>query len=317
MCELRVIRLTLSLLAAGGAARAQSATVWRDSAQRLSVHLLALRDSLLDGDSTVREVARRSGLVLGASPRMRSQGLDGLARVGEARRRWFGAALPSPNGFRIVLRSDNGRYGLPARSRQVDVVVLSGLPDSGPSRRTQRNVADGRLADQLVDLYAELMFQSGGPELRRWMDLGAPVSQPDRERRAVAMYILVTGATPAERGCLLGSLEDCAAALALRAAGPGTSGYYPPFVRVDLLLTALELGGPGAWERLRNAGGSGMEAALASAAGMPTDSLLSRWRRGLLALRPGDSPLEAEVVLVGLVWTAGLLVAALGLSRWA
>ena len=296
---------------------AQPTAPWRDSALQLSARIRALRDSLLEGDSTVREVARRDGLVIGASDRLTGAAAVALARFAEARRRWFGGSLPSPDGFRIVLRSEKTVDEWPPRTRELRTMVLAGLPDSGASVRTQRNVGDDRFAETLIDLYAEQMFASAGPQVTKWIEQGAPVSLPEKERRYIAMYAVVTGTGRAPRGCAAGNLSDCGDALGLRPSSmPARGGGYPAFVRVDLLLTALELGGPGAWERLRGTAGTHLELALAAAARLPIDSLLQRWRGDLLALRPIDSPIQFKAVLLAVGWTAAMLLAVLGLARW-
>jgi hypothetical protein len=132
------------------------------------------------------------------------------------------------------------------------------------------------------------------------------------------MYAVVTGTGNAQRNCVNGVLDDCGYALWLReskTAHPG--GGYPIFVRADLLLTALELGGPEAWDRLRSAVGSDVEPMLAAAAGMPIDSLLRRWRSQLISLRPSEGPVIMTRLLLGLAWAAVLILGALGSSRWA
>ena len=302
-----------------GAANAQPAARWRDSALQLATRIRALRDSLLQGDSSVTEVARRDDLVIGASEQLRGTAASALERFARARARWFGGASPSPAGFRIILRSEkSGRHDEQLLAPEIATVVLAGLPDSGGAARTQRNAVRRQIAESFIDLYGEMMYASAGPALLKWLDLVAPLSMPDQERRYIAMYALVTGTGRAQRGCVAGRLEDCAYALTLRAptaTEPG--GAYAAIVRTDLLLTALELGGPAAWTRFRQSAGQSIETGLAAAAGMPADSLLASWRSGLLALRPTEAPVSVEGVLLATVWTAGLLLGALGVSRWA
>jgi hypothetical protein len=315
MCKRRGGPLLLALaLATPRALPAQEAGSWRDSAALLAVRVRALRDSMLQGDSTVREVARQGDLVIGASERARSEAAAALQRFIRVRERWFGGASPSVDGFRIVLRSEeNQRDGIGEWS----TLVLAGLPDSGNSARTQRNVSRREFAEGLIDLYGELMWASAGSETVRWLDQTPPLSLDDRDRHTLAMYFFVTGSGRAQRGCVAGELQDCAFVLGL---GPSTGenrgGSYPPFVRTDLLLSALDAGGPLAWTRFRAAAGPRLEHALAAAADMPLDSLLAHWRSNLLALRPTEAPLRARGALLALGWTAALLLGALGVSRW-
>jgi hypothetical protein len=63
--------------------------------------------------------------------------------------------------------------------------------------------------------------------------------------------------------------------------------------------------------------GNEIEPMLEAAAGMSLDSLLSRWRSQLLSLRPAEAPVSVTRVLLGLTWTALLILGALGVSRWA
>lgn len=304
------------LLFAAPSVTAQTATQWRDSAITLSARVRALRDSLLQGDSTVREVARSGDLVIGASETLRGAAREALEQFVQVRQRWFGSATPAAGGFRIVLRRE-ARRRYDGGIGEWSTLVLAGLPDTGNSVRTQRNVQRNEIVQGLIDLYGELMWASVGIEVVRWLDLAPPLSMNEKQRRSIAMYALVTGTGAAQRGCVAGNLDDCGYVLALlppKAANPG--GSYLPFVRTDLLLTALDLGGPGAWARFRAASGPRVDAALAAAAGMPLESLLGRWRSQLLALRPTDAPIQGRGALLALGWTAALLLGALGLSRW-
>ncbi|HLG05753.1 MAG TPA: hypothetical protein VI383_06365, partial [Gemmatimonadales bacterium] len=201
----------LFLLSAPPAALgAQPAPVWQDSAGRLRARLEALRDSMFQGDSTVEEIERRGDLTLGASPGSRAAAGPALSRLVAARERWFGGASPSPDGFRIVLRS------APSEDRTYTIVV-AGLPDTGRAPRSERPVLRSRqLAESLIDLYGEMMYQSAGPGLLKWLDLPLPLSLPDQERRYLAMYAVVTGTGRAQRGCVAGRLGDCAYVLGLR-----------------------------------------------------------------------------------------------------
>lgn len=298
-------------------AAAQSGALWKDSALVLSRQARALRDSIFTGDSTVQEVARDGTLRLGATPTLRGTALSAFARLREARARWFGSALPSEEGFRILLNGAGEQVWSFGASPDQGQVLLVGMPDTGKAPRTTRAVREHQLATALVDLFAELMWRSAGAHLVLWLDPAPPLSMPESERRYVAMYAFVTGYGRAQRDCVAGRLADCAYTLGLApptSADPG--GAFAAFLRMDLLLTALEAGGPGAWERLRPAVGAPMAPALAAAANMPLDSLLSRWRRELLALRPDTRPVDGPGILLTLGWTAAVGLAALGIARW-
>lgn len=296
---------------------AQSAQQWQDSAHRLSEQVRALRDSLLQGDSTVREVARHGDLVIGASESLRQAASAALLRFVEARRHWFGDASPSPGGFRIVLRAteQEASFRPPA---EWAAVVLAGMPDSGNSARQERQVRRSEIAEVLIDIYAEMMWPETGPAIAKWLQQPPPLSMGENNRRVAAMYGLVTGTGSAQRACVSGVLADCAYALWLReSSGQNPGGGYSVFLRADLLLTALELGGSGAWARLSGARDSSVASALAAAAAMPIDSLLARWRSQLLAFRPISAPLGISGAGLALAWTVLALLSALGVSRWA
>ena len=132
------------------------------------------------------------------------------------------------------------------------------------------------------------------------------------------MYAFVTGTGPAQRACIVGDVANCAIALGVRVAPFGVaSDHFIPLVRADLLLTALEIGGKEAWSRSMVPEDSTVDQVLVAAAGIPLDSLIARWRTGLLARRPNATPINALTVALGAIWTAALLLAALGASRWA
>lgn len=131
------------------------------------------------------------------------------------------------------------------------------------------------------------------------------------------MYALVTGGGNAQRECVRGDLGSCAYVLGLRAPTiPEPGGQYYPLARADLLLTALDLGGEGAWGRLRDSPGTTVEEHLTAAAGMSADSLLSTWRSGLLALRPDHGPIGVGTIALLLAWTGLVLLVVLGIGRW-
>jgi len=83
-----------------------------------------------------------------------------------------------------------------------------------------------------------------------------------------------------------------------------------------LVQEALTAGGAGAFERLMPAGDRDLGGRLADAAGIPLDSLLGQWSA---ALRTGTTHGPARPtweLLLAAAWSALLLMAALGGSRW-
>jgi hypothetical protein len=311
----------ISLFALTGPVTAQDATAWRDSAYRLSAEMQRVRDSLRQDDSQTEEIARRSGLVVSATGDYRALAEDVLDRFDAARRRWFGSALPSPVGFRITLR--HGESWSIGRSSRPQSVSIAGLPDADDAFRRAPFDAEealgnaGKAAQRFLGEYGSLMMASAPAAIRSWLRAGLLLDLGVESRRERAMYSLVTGVGKAQRACVQGDAAGCAHALGIRRSGdPDAGGEYYPLVRADLLLAALEQGGEGAWSRLIGNAGASVEQRLAAAAGIPVDTLLLRWRDGLLALQPDRGPLDLSSAGLILGWSAVILAAGLGIARW-
>jgi hypothetical protein len=322
MSRLRAIAVLLLVSSIGRPVLAQDSLIWRDSVATLGRVMQALADSLRTGDSTVVEVSRAQGLVLRASREIGSPAARTLERFLESKRLWFGPAVPSEDGFRILLR-DYGDYGRGAGRLPLSL-ELAGLPDSDELTRVFRGVSrrvignPDSASSTLLFEFGKLMLASTSGSLRKWLRDPLPLHLSDQDRKLAAMYAFVIGAGASQRDCVAGSLADCAYVLGLRpTVRAGAGGGYPEFLRGDLLLTALQTGGEGAWERLRLASARMLSDQLSEAAGLPLDSLLARWRSGLLALRPTDQPFTARQAVATALWGIMLLAAALGISRWA
>lgn len=301
-------------------AAAQSAAAFRDSAIRISAEMVLLRDSLFDRDSTATEVVRRGSFVIAASPRQRANAAKALEDFLAAKLRWFGAAVPSPDGFRIVVRSTGNRdvfhrFGRPVASD--DEVVLVGLPDTGSSFRAERNASPKDLGAVLVQSYAEIMFHGLGAGVRQWLENPPLFQMDEHERRYLAMYASMISSGKAGTGCLAGRVDHCAFALGLRAApSADLTDTYPSIARADFFMSVLGRGGPEAWIRLAAAHSSRAEDALAAAGAQSIDTLISTWRAGIVGLRPAESPLKAGALLLAAGWAVGILLGTLTASRW-
>jgi hypothetical protein len=312
----------IALLALSGRGSAQDAGAWRDSTYRLTREVRSVRDSISEADPGVKEIARRSGLVVSATTDARAIAAEVLARFDSARRHWFGTLLPDAHGFRIILRrGDTWSFG--SRIGAPQSLTIAGLPDTGTAPRATPMVSREQLSDAegsartFLFEYGGLMMRAAADSVQRWLPTGLLLNLPEESRREQAMYALVTGNGKAQRACVRGDSGACAYSLGLRQWPDSNAGaQYYTLTRADLLLTALELGGPGAWERLGASQHATIEARLAAAAGMPTDSLLVRWRDGLLALQPNRSPLTLSTAAVLLGWTILVLAAGLGIARW-
>jgi hypothetical protein len=302
-------------------AEAQGVPEWRDTLQRLSEEYRAIRDSSVNADSTLIEVARRDGIVVSTIPRYRGAALQALDYFMTRRNRWFGTSQPSPSGFRIAIRV-RSRSTLFTRATDTwnpneGSIVLTGLPDSAGAVHSDKTAAASEVGEQLVAAYSEMMFPTLGDQMAKWLQHPLSFHLPDPTRRYHAMYAVMTSTTPGERGCVNGRIDFCAYALWLRPAPSAElTGAFPVVVRVDLFLTALELGGAGSWARVVEAKRAGPEAALAAASGLPADSVIAVWRRGIMALRPDERPLHLGRAIAAAGWTIVVLAAALGASRW-
>jgi len=295
---------------------AQRGAAWRDSAQRLSAVVKALGDSMLQSDSTVTEVSRTGDIVIAASPAQRRNAADAFQQFLRTTTPRFAGALPSPGGFRIVMRTGTRPRAL-AGADSSGIVVLSGQPDGPGSIQTQRSVSPGDVTAGLIDRYGEMMIASV-PALAAWIGNPPALSMNESSRRDQAMYGFVTAMGPTQQRCVSGGLAACSVAMGIhQIGGPEHGGRYSRYMRADLLYYALDTGGTGAWERLRGAADSGVGAMLAAAARMPTDSVVNNWRNGLLALRPATAVVSQRSALVAVIWSMLFLAGALGASKWA
>ena len=313
--------LGVLLLALAGPAAAQDAAAWRDSAYRLSAERQRVWDSLKQDDSKLEEIATRHGLVVSATSEYRAFAEEVLDRFDTLRRRWFGPTLPDPAGFRITLRHGES-WSFGRRTTRPQSLSIAGLPDTGDARLAPF-VPDANLgspekaAQRFLGEYGSLMMAAAPGPIQRWLPAGLLLDLTEESRRERAMYSLVTGAGKAQRACVQGDAAGCAHALGIRPSGdPDAGGEYYPLVRADLLLAALEQGGEGAWTRLTSAADGSVDQGLAAAAGMPADSMLLRWREGLLALQPDRGPLDISSAGLILGWSALILAAGLAIARW-
>jgi hypothetical protein len=313
--------LVILLLPLAGPAAAQDAAAWRDSAYRLSAERQRVWDSLKQDDAKLEEIARRSGLVVSATSEYRAFAEEVLDRFDTLRRRWFGAALPGPAGFRITLRHGES-WSFGRQTSRPQSLSIAGLPDTGDARLApfvpDANLGSPeRAAQRFVGEYGTLMMASAPAAIRGWLRAGLLLDMGEDSRREHAMYTLVTGVGKAQRACVQGDAAGCAHSLGIRpSGGPDAGGEYYPLVRADLLLAALERGGEEAWTRLIANQNANVEQGLAAAAGMPVDSVLLRWRDQLLALQPDRGPLDLSAAGLILAWSALLLGAGLGIARW-
>lgn len=127
----------------------------------------------------------------------------------------------------------------------------------------------------------------------------------------------------AYHGCV-DDARDAECVRILRAALAQTEAYHtftiPAAVgdgpRRALVAQVVRLGGPDAWGRLLASPGQPLEDRLATAAGMPIDSLMRVWRRGIIAARPIPVSVTPLAAVAALGWVVVGLAFALRFSRW-
>jgi len=93
----------------------------------------------------------------------------------------------------------------------------------------------------------------------------------------------------------------------------------PPFTttaRATLVSTVLELGGPGAYDRLLANPRAPLADRLAAAAGVSTDSAIAVWRNRVTALAPTSAKVPARSAWAAFGWALVFGVLALRSSRW-
>jgi hypothetical protein len=299
-------------------ARAQSADAWRDSVVRLAAQVRSLRDSMVAGDSNTVELARRGNLVMSGSRDQRKAAVTALDQFTDATGRWFGTATPSSEGFRMEVGLTPARgASITEARRDQGSIKLTALPDTGHALRSFRNSLPANVAATLIDQYTQMMFDELPMRLQQWLGFPPSVHDTDHERSTIAMYLLVTGTGRGQRACVGGDVQACAVTLdTRRSTDTAVGGPFATTLRANLLRTAIDIGGPGAWGRFRDAGTAEVEPALVAAARIPLDSLITRWRTQLLALRPNTSPVTTSRVLLAIGWTIVALAGALGAARW-
>jgi hypothetical protein len=116
----------------------------------------------------------------------------------------------------------------------------------------------------------------------------------------------------ATRRCLEGDDEGCV--LVIRRGGVIVS-TVPPSHRAALAQLAVQLGGPGAIDRLLRTPGSPSQR-LEAAAGIPTDSLLAQWHRRIRDSRMPSDAVSFRIAGMSLAWVLMFGALALRSSRW-
>jgi len=139
-------------------------------------------------------------------------------------------------------------------------------------------------------------------------------SAPER-RRVVALLTAANLPETAVRTCIERG-DDVTCIRLLRSVDPARlPNPLATSTRLSLLRYALETGGPRAYLRFVNGGGTISET-LSRAANTPVDSLIAGWRAAVIAARPEPVTTTASMGLVALAWCAMLSLLTLRSSRW-
>ncbi len=111
--------------------------------------------------------------------------------------------------------------------------------------------------------------------------------------------------------------NDDSACLALGALIPQHDVAPPlgPASRQSLVGLAMAIGGPASYGRMIDAP-EVLQAQLAAASGLPTDSLVARWRARVLTTKADNTTMTPGLALISLFWVATCGSLALGSSRW-
>ena len=135
------------------------------------------------------------------------------------------------------------------------------------------------------------------------------------DRRNYVAHMLVPPTT-ATRDCIRDGDDQACIASMNRA--PGGAPEPPLGAQARQLLVALAIidGGAEAYDRLIDHAGQPIEARIGTAAGVPIDTLVSRWRARILAIHPKTVAADARAAWAAVVWGVLLMVVALRSSRW-
>ncbi|MBL8988609.1 MAG: hypothetical protein JNJ80_20210 [Gemmatimonadetes bacterium] len=308
-----VVTLTLLQSVAGAADSA------RQVVDRLAAMLPAPSDVRTALDSLAREAraARAASEAAGAkltdtlvngpvtllTTRVERQAFAGV--LSEASRAWSGLfAGPAPE---VWLEVRGGAWS-PARTLvgryRADTVFRAathlGVRLRGPDPESFARRAAG-------DVLGQLLLDRADPSLRDWLVVGpTPIGQPAGTDEL--SYQLATSVAPATTACRDGDRSRCPAAFGLDG---GITKELSLAARGALVREALDVGGPGAWERLLAQPDRSLSDRLAAAAGRPPEVLIDRLMARARADRsggPGADPLRWWVAAGWLALALGMVV---------
>ena len=156
---------------------------------------------------------------------------------------------------------------------------------------------------------AALGLLDGGDAATLWYDAA---ERRDLVRRTPEAHRL--SMRPATEACVVGRSDS--SCLAVLHALPRIDPPLSAEARHSLARLALDVGGRAAYARLLRSPGRPLSERLASAAGVPRDSLMARWRTSILAARPKPVTFTAPGAWAALGWAVAFGLLALRSSRW-
>lgn len=174
-------------------------------------------------------------------------------------------------------------------------------------------VHDCRLGD-LTACRRALVFTDVSDKVREWYDAEG------RAQLIRGLPGLIRRDREAADVCLERGWDDvCIAILRGLPSGPPPPLAFP--ARASLVRYALQRGGDGAYGRLFDAARQVADITMipiviATAAGVPIDTLLDDWRTAVVNARPERIPLRLSSALVAVLWIAGLFGTAMRNTRW-
>lgn len=148
-------------------------------------------------------------------------------------------------------------------------------------------------------------WYSAAERVRRGQSLGTRLRQRERERW-----------DPAFEPCLTDADEAACVAILRSTNLPAGRGPASLRARRTLEQLAVQLGGRGAFGHLLTARDTSVEGRLEAAAGLPMDSLLTRWRHAVIARSEDRPQLTRTTAWVALIWVALFGAIAGRSSRW-
>ena len=356
MCSRSVAPLALAILGIVPALPGQSATDYgqhyqnlRQASARLDAYFdSASRRRIVPGSI---DTIRAGALVVYTVPAFRARARIATDSAWLILMRIFGRSAALAGGTPLLLESSVERDS----SSLVGIVNGSPvqLPTGTPVAQVTRGLinvigpmiyshADGELkrwlpwiyGDTIIQLDLETAYEElaaspwsanrgcfGGSLVACRRALGITQSDPATgwydapDRRYYVAHVLLS-ASSAARDCIRDGDDQACIASLKRAPGGAPQPPMGVVARQFLVALAINAGGAEAYDRLTAHADEPIETRLSAAAGMPIDTLVSRWRAAIVAARPITVAADARAAWAAVAWGVLLMGIALRSSRW-